>query len=297
MNQPRPMNFSRLLDYRPLEFLSHMSDQDRVDLFEQLFKQKPGEGVWEGILELFALWPENKLKVKYLDLAEQRLANWDDRLRFMWSSSAYLYEPEHLTPLARLARSIQIYRCEEQGSAQLLAIATSEYTRQLSCLSIVRSDISSRSWQAMAESPHLGKLQHLEVTRTVLAPGDIRRLFQSARFPRLQSLKLVDVGLKHQWLEGVRQSIPFDELRSIDFSRNTLGDEGVLLLAQAPWLRRIQRLALRHNYVTASAIRALLGSPYREVMGTLDLAENQVSETEKLALMRLASENNIQLIV
>lgn len=297
MNKDMSVNFIRLVDYRTREQLSRLNDKERADLFEEIFDKTPSEETWQAIFELFAFWPENEQKARYLSLAEQRLAGWDERLRFMWSHSTSLYEKEHLASVARLLKSIEIYRREEHGSTELLAIATSEYARQLTCLSIVRSEISKEAWQALVESPYLGNLQHLHVRKTVLGQDDIRHLFGSTSLTGLQCLKLIDVGLRGQWLYTAGKSLNFPELRSIDFSNNTLSDDGAFFLAQAPWLKSIQRLELRQNFITSQAMRELLCSPFCQQMNQLDLSENQVTDTEKMALRKLAEKKKIDIIL
>jgi len=76
-----------------------------------------------------------------------------------------------------------------------------------------------------------------------------------------------------------------------------LGDEGALLLSQAPWLASIERLELRHNYLTAAGTTTLLSCRSCQRMRHLDVSENRVSGEEKTTLMKLAGENNIALII
>jgi hypothetical protein len=293
---PEPA-FSRLLRYRSLESLSSMSDRDRADLLDQIVRQEPGESAWRELVELFAFWPANAARTKYLNEADAKLAHWDDGLRFLPSATTYLYESGRLAPLASLIRRIQIYRREEQGGADLKAIATSEHARQLSSLEIVRSEISGSSWMALVESPYLGNLRELAVTRTVLMEADIRRLFESQNFPRLQSLKLSGVGLTANSLESIRQSIPFPELRKIDFAENLLEEEGVLLLSRSPWLAAIEDMELRHNFVPPAAVRALLLSRHSNRLRHLGASENFDSMQEKAALTHMAREKNVELEV
>jgi hypothetical protein len=294
--QGSAMNFNRLLDYRPLEQLSRMDDRDRAELLAEILSKGPSKETWEAICELFALWPENAAKARYLDLAEQELSSWDDRLRFAQSDSGFLYDGERLSSLARLVKSIEIYRREQRGAAELYAIATSEYATRLTCLSIWRSEVSE-AWQALVESPYLANLQHLHISKTVVLDTDKRRLLQSSGFARLRCLKLIDVGLTHESLDCVRQSIPFPELCRIDFSQNILGNQGVVLLSQAPWLQGIERLGLRHNFVAAPAMQALLSSPFLRRMQAIDFSESPVTDPEKASLIELAQKSNIELIV
>ncbi|MGA8432358.1 MAG: hypothetical protein WB729_21205 [Candidatus Sulfotelmatobacter sp.] len=289
-------DFRRLRDYRSPEHLLRMDDADRAALFEDLFRHGPGEKTWQGIGELFANWPEGSEKAKYFDLAEQNMASWKDELRFAFASDGNFYTGENLNPLARLVRRFQIYRQEEHGSSELLAIANSPYSSRLNSLSIVHSEISSRAWQAMVDSATLVGLQELEVVNTSISPTDIALLFESDRFLQFKKIRLVEVGMKPESMHRTR-SDQVVQLREIDFSDNALGDEGILLLARSPWLGTVERLTLRRNFLTASAIHAFLSSPYAHRLQALDVSENRVALAETNTLHAAAEVRRITVTV
>lgn len=287
--------FNRLLDYLPLEQLSRMNDSDRARLLAEILRQPQSETAWQAILELFATWPNGASKAQHLDIALKALEAWPDKLRFIYSSNGLVYEGNRFSALARLVRSIEIHRREQQGSAELSAIASSEYSAELRWLSIDRSEIDSRAWQAFVQSRNFSNLRHLHVRKTVLGSANIQSLFQSAAFPRLQCLKLIDVGIRPQHLESLGRSLPFPESCALDLSSNALGDEGVTILSRAAWLAQIKRLSLRETYAGGAAIQALLSSRFCERMEELDAAGNRIAETEKQALLALARTRNIRL--
>lgn len=293
----KEIHFNRLLDYRALDQLSRMNDSDRTSLLAEILRQTPSETSWQAIWELFASWPSNQSKTQHLDVAQQVLATWPDKLRFIYSSNGLLYDGNRLSVLARLVRSIEIYRREEHGSAELQAMASSEYSTELKYLSINRSEINSRAWRALVESPYLSNLRHLHVNKTVLSESDIQALFQSSRLLRLQCLKLIDVGIQPRRMENMRQVTALPELCAIDLSSNGVGDDGVIMLSQWAWLLQIKRLALRANYVGAEGVRALLSSQFCERMEQIDLSENHLTDLERTELLALASRKNLQLIV
>lgn len=295
MTQSPPIGYNRLLDYRSWEQLSRLTDRNRADLLEEICRQEPSKEAWQAICELFALWPENEEMRRNLALAGSKLANWDDSLRFSTSAKRYLYDGEVLASLASLVKSIDIYRREGLGNIELRSIARSEHVR-LTRLSISRSEISSQTWQTVLESPYFTELRHLHLRNLVFRRHDARQLFRSSGLPRLRCLKLVDLGLNQELLEDTQALLPFTELRRIDFSRNLLGDAGVLFLSKAPLLVGIERLELRHNYVTASAITALLSSQHCQRLQHFDVSDNELSGTEKATLMKLAGEKHIALI-
>jgi hypothetical protein len=297
MTQDRQIQFNRLLDYRPVEQLSRMQDDERAALLTELLGTEPSEASWQALIELFACWPDGVARDDSIGRADAALASWPDRLRFTYSGNRLLHEGGGLSALARLVRSIEIYRRQEHGSAELRAIASSEYLAGLTYLSIVHSDISARAWQALATSSHLGNLRHLHVSKSVLGPADFRCLAESCCLPQLQCLKLIDVGLRPGDLEGARQTIPFVELRAIDLSANALGNEGAALLSQAGWLQQIRRIVLRDNYIGAQGMLTLLSSEFCSGLEQIDLFGNRVSDLEKQELTALAAKRHIHLRV
>jgi hypothetical protein len=293
----KEIHFNRLLDYRTLDQLSRMNDSDRAGLLAEILQQPPSETSWQAIWELFASWPNSELKSKQLSVAEQALATWPDTLRCISSANRLLYDGTHLSELARLARAVEINRRETYGSAEALAIASSEYSNEIRYLSIRRSEIDSLAWRALVESPYLDNLRHLHVRKTVLGDSDIQRLFQSSRLPRLQCLKLIDVGIQPRRMDGMRHSMPFADLSAIDLSSNALGDDGVTILSQIAWLSQIKRLTLRDDYIGLQGMRALLLSPFAEHIDEMDVAGNRVPDSDKKALLALAASRNIRLKV
>jgi hypothetical protein len=272
-----------------------MNDNNRATLLTEILQRPPSETSWQALWELFASWPDGEFKTQHIEVALQVLTTWPDKLRFTYSSDGRLYDGKQLSVLGRLVRSIEVYRREEQGSGELFAIASSEYSAELKYVSIVRSEIDARAWQALVESPHLSNLRHLHVSKTVLDDSDVQRLFQPSRLPRLECLKLIDVGLRPQRLESMRRPAPFPALCAIDISSNALGDDGVTTLSQLPWLSQIKRLALRDNYIGVEGIRTLLSSPLCKRMEQIDAANNRVTDVEKNELLALAGRKNIEL--
>ncbi len=289
------IHFNRLLDYRPIDQLLRMNDDDRAILLTEILQQPPSETSWLALWELLASWPDGESKTQHLEVALRVLATWPDKLRFVYSSSVLLYDGQRLSVLGRLVRSIEVHRREEQGSGELFAIASSEYSADLQYLSIDRSEIDARAWRALVESVHLPNLRHLHVRKTVLDDSDVQRLFQSSRLLQLQCLKLIDVGLRRQRLESMRQPAPIRALCAIDLSSNALGDDGVTILSQVPWLLQIKRLALRDNYIGVEGLRTLLSSQFCEGMERIDAANNRVTDVERNELLALAGRKNIDL--
>jgi hypothetical protein len=240
-----------------------MNDDERAALLNEILKQPASEMTWRLLWELFGSWPEGMSKIRHVEVALQALATWPDKLRFVHSSNGLLYDGQRLSMLGRLAKSIVVYRREEHGSRELFALASSEYSSDLTYLSIEGSEIDARTWRALAESQHLTHLRHLHVRKTLLNDADVQYLFQTSRLP-LECLKLIDVGLRWQTLGTLHQPPPMRNLCALDLSSNGLGDEGVTALSRLPWLSQIRRLTVRSDYITAEGIQALLASPFCE---------------------------------
>jgi hypothetical protein len=287
--------FNLLLDYRSLDQLSRMNDTDRADLLTEILRQPPSKTLWNAIWELFATWPSGEIKSRHLEFTLQALATWPDELRFMYSSNSLLYDGNRLSMLARMVRSIEVHRREESGTAELLAIASSEYSAELKYLSIDRSEIDSQAWQALVQSSYLSNLRHLHIRKTMLGASDIQRLLQSSRLLRLQCLKLIDVGLQPRRMGSMLNATPVPGLCAIDLSSNGLGDVGLTILSQAGWLMQIERFAVRHNYIGVTGMRTLFLSQFCERMQEIDAADNRLTDSEKNELLALAGRKNIKL--
>ena len=64
------MEYHSLLDYRPLDRLERMSDEDRVALLHEVLRGGPSENAWRAVFELFALWRHNDAKRRALESAD-----------------------------------------------------------------------------------------------------------------------------------------------------------------------------------------------------------------------------------
>ena len=289
------MIYNRLLDFRPREQLEGLTDDGRVALLVDVLSAGPSEAAWEAICELFALWPDSQAKLRSLEQADRDLAAWDDRLRTADTSSRALFEGARLASLARIVKSVSVYRREDGGDRELEAIVRSEDAAHLTRLTIVRSDIGQRVWQLFIDSPFLASLRHFHVTNAVMGGDVVRQILRSGRLPHLECLKLIKVGLD---AEAVRVTEPAGfALRQVDFSMNVLREAGAQALAQARWLQSVERLTLRDNFIPGPGMRALLSSPYLTSLKQIDLSGNAVTGVERADLTRIATERQIELTI
>jgi hypothetical protein len=291
------MRFNRLLDYRSREQLERLTEGERAALAAEIAGGPPSREAWQALYELFALWPDDPARWDALDAAARQIATWEDRLRTVDSSSAPLFDAGRLTPLARLAAGIEIYRREDRGGGELTAVASSDFVRELRRLTIDRSDVVGRPWSTLAESRVLDNLRHLHVIGASVGFDGVPQLLRSRALPALECLKLIELGMTVASLDGVRRTIPFPHLRQLDLSRNVLRNEGAVLLANAPWLGGIERLSVQRNYIDAAGAHALVASPHVRSLEQLDLSGNDVADADRAALRQVAQSRGMRLIV
>jgi Leucine-rich repeat (LRR) protein len=289
--------FNRLLDYRSLDQLMHMQESGWAVLLAEILRQPASETTWRALWELFAASPTGQAKTQNLDTALKSLDAWPDKLRLTSSTNSLLYEGNGLSPLARMVRSMDVYRREQNGSAELSAIVSSEYVDGLCYLSIIHSEIDDHAWQALAESQHLSNLRQLHISKTLLGASDIKRLFASDSFPRLQCIELIDAGVRPERIANLAHLERFPELSAIDLSSNALSDDGTEMLSQLPEAPQVRRLSLRDNFIGARGIRMLISSPFCKSLQQLDVTGNRVTDLEKKELTALAASKNIILTI
>ena len=274
-----------------------MDDGDRTALSEEIVQRPPSSETWAALCELFALWPEGDAKHRAVEQAANAIAAWDDTLRSASSAHAYLFTRDKLSSVARLVKSIDIYRRTTNGSRELTAIAQSELAANLARLAIVRSEISSKAWNSLITSPFLENLTTLDVRHTVLTLSDIVGLFRSTRLRSLQYLSLVDVGLSEKAMLAITQPAVFDQLRRADFSVNVLGDNGLEVLLRLPWITQLKSLALGRNYLSRDGMRRVITLLANTELNDLDLSDNAQSPTDQDEIAMLARSAGIQLTI
>jgi hypothetical protein len=287
------MSVGRLGAYRSAEQLGRMDDEDWVALLDQLLPMNDADA-FASICEVFARWPTGDERSRRLAATRETMASWDDEIRAASSASARLYERDHLSDVATLVREMEIYRREDRGGAELLAMATSEFLRELVTLSIVASELSSFSWRAFVDSESLRGLRRLVIQSTTLGGGKMRDLFKSTGLPGLRSLELTAMGLDADDLSTAAHGVPF-QLERVDFSHNVLGSDGVLLLADAPWMAQVKWLAIRDNFVPRAALESLIHSRSVTELTRIDARDNGLSGHDQVVLGAMADERRLTL--
>ncbi|MET9475017.1 MULTISPECIES: STM4015 family protein [unclassified Streptomyces] len=80
--------------------------------------------------------------------------------------------------------------------------------------------------------------------------ADLAPLFSGSRFPRLHHLGLRNSELQNEIAGAVASAPVVAQLRTLDLSNGTLGDEGAAALLEGQPLTHLERLDLHHHFLT-----------------------------------------------
>ncbi len=137
------------------------------------------------------------------------------------------------------------------------------------------SGLPAAAVQAIARSD-LPNLEHLELWLGSeehgggATPDDLAPILAGRRFPALRYLGLRDAGIADD-LAGALASAPvLAQLRVLDLSLGTLGDDGVLALLRGQRLAHLSLLDLHHHYLTDGAMAHVRASGL-----SVDLSDQQ----------------------
>jgi Ran GTPase-activating protein (RanGAP) involved in mRNA processing and transport len=280
------MSYGYLLDYREINFIDSMGNQERFELLEELLQQPPEAMVWHAICDLFAIWPEEREKEEALDYADAHLSDWDDALRQVYSSLNLLDSNHKISSLGKLIRSIELYRREENGDRELTYIAKSPYFQNLKRLSIVRSEIYGGGCKALAHSPYLQNLTHLKIHHSEWLEDDFTALVNSSILKSLTFLQLSQMDLKDEDVAALAHSPYLKNLTHLNLSQNRIEARDPKAIAQAQNFHKLKYLNLNSNRIKDAGVRELSQSPYLENLETLKICDNRLSQEGKDLLKR-----------
>lgn len=105
--------------------------------------------------------------------------------------------------------------------------------------------------------------------------ADLKPLLDGTRFPSLEHLGLQDSDNADAIAKAVAQSPLLGRLKGLDLSMGTLSDEGAQALLDAPAVRNLKHLNLRHHYLSLGMVKKIraLGIP-------VDVSERREAEDE-----------------
>jgi hypothetical protein len=134
--------------------------------------------------------------------------------------------------------------------------------------------------QALAESSALTGLRHLQLRNTRIGAEGAAALAAGRHLRGLISLDFANAFARLQirldrTVVGVRAE-----------GADSIGNEGLLHLANSPYLRNLQKLNLHNNVIGDAGARALAASPYLANLTRLDLRGNDITVAGVQAIAR-----------
>lgn len=136
---------------------------------------------------------------------------------------------------------------------------------------------------ALASCPYLTRVRALDLEKNDLGDEEVETLVSS---PSLTSLTMLLL-----WCNRVGDAAvaalahaELPQLNRLDLSGNSVGDEGITVLARSPLLGRLRLLDLTNNRVGDPGALALAASPHAAGLGWLDLSKNPIGPAGQSAL-------------
>ena len=84
--------------------------------------------------------------------------------------------------------------------------------------------------------------------------------------------------------ESMEESTRWARLLSLNLTSNNIGDDGIRVLAESPYLNRLLRLDLEHNSIGTAGCRSLASAPFIASLTVLNLAYNEIGDEGACAL-------------
>lgn len=125
---------------------------------------------------------------------------------------------------------------------------------------------------ALARSVPLADIRKLNVWWC--SPNVPKALGAAGHFRQLRELHIGNCGLDVPALRALLASPTADRLEAIQMSYNAIGAEAGEVLARAPRLARLQRLAIGNCQLQNAGLTALAGSPHLRALESLTLTAN-----------------------
>jgi uncharacterized protein (TIGR02996 family) len=225
---------------------------------------------------------------------------------------------DQFTPEAALAlagsKSVRLRRlnawignCDDAG---MRALAESPAVERLEWLTLRAGHISAAGATALAESPYLGPLWHLELGGNQIGTEGVTAL---ARCPRLSGVRVLGLDMARAGRDGLSalarsehllnlrrlelmwnyfragtmkvfaDAPAFAQLQILNLHGNGLGD-GAAHIANAPHLKRLERLDLSSCSIKDAGGKALAESENFPALTHLTLSRNRIGDATALAL-------------
>ena len=151
---------------------------------------------------------------------------------------------------------------------------------KLESLCIETGGLDRRVLQQIAKSS-LPNLKHLEIWLGTTDYGanfaiqDIEPIVQASKFPKLEYLGLRDSDMADAIAELLAKSDIIKQIRVLDLSLGTLGDEGAEHLLNCPKITQLKKLDIHYHYCSDAIVNKL-----KQLGIEIDATEGQGDEEE-----------------
>jgi uncharacterized protein (TIGR02996 family) len=174
------------------------------------------------------------------------------------------------------------------SSTEVLKLRRSPILRRLTALAFQGGTFFPRVMTAFANDPAVGHLEELSFRNGSLSPSGLTALLESPLFVNLTALRVNDHGprVALALLEGIEQSQPGPQLRTLELRSPQLGEDGFRLLAATRALSGVTLLNLQGNYINAARAEALAESPLFANVRIVQLTSNLLGNAGAAALAR-----------
>jgi uncharacterized protein (TIGR02996 family) len=151
------------------------------------------------------------------------------------------------------------------------ALAGSAHLTSLADLALDNNGLTDRGLIALCRSPYLEKLDRLELQKNAFSAEGLRALASAAFAEVLGELGLQECGLDERALEALAAA-DLSVLRSLELSRQALGDGAIRALVAAPFFHSLGELYLNGCALGNGAAEAIAGA------GPIDLYELRLDD-------------------
>jgi uncharacterized protein (TIGR02996 family) len=174
----------------------------------------------------------------------------------------------------------------ELGEAGGVTLLSSPHLTRLEKLDLDGNAVGDAGMAALAASPHLGRLRSISATANQIGPAGARALAQ-ARLPGLLGITFTRNRIGDEGMIALANSALLDSLESLWVDGNGLTDASALALASSPHAAKLDSLNLSYNgHLTVAGVRALVDSPHLARLGALSVASTGLTPEEGEALKK-----------
>jgi hypothetical protein len=167
------------------------------------------------------------------------------------------------------------------GLEGLAALVDTPLLANLRRLNLGYNPLGPTGLRTLAGSPHLGLVRHLDLS---YADGGAPGLLDLFNSPTLCQVRTLFYGSNGANFDAVadRPVAGWPRLRTLYISSNPLGDRGLSWLLDRSLLRAVRDLWITHARLTGVGFVALLRSPLRRSLVSLNMGHNPLGPLEDL---------------